>query len=307
MESAHCAAAGDTEQNGAKHFTVERRAIVTCFRRVTIVFAGICKGKLKIVTCFARQKKFYSLFLWRTKHVTISSFPLQMPAKSIVTRLKHVTNARRATRKNARFRYHTSLELWKQYDFPLRPGWATALRVLAHTLEYARVRSSTLEYARVRSSTHEYARVRSSTHEYARVRSSTLEYARVRSSTLEYARVRSSTLEYARVRSSTLEYARVRTITLEYARVRSSTLEYARVRSSTHEYARVRSSTLEYARVRSSALECSRVRSSALEYARVRSSTLEYAHWAAQTHCEDTLDRRRRIAKTHWVGEDALG
>ena len=99
MENAHCATAGDTEQNGAKHFTVARRAIVTCFRRVMIVFAGICKGKLKIVTCFARQKKFYSLFLWRTKHVTISSFPLQMPAKSIVTRLKHVTNARRATRK----------------------------------------------------------------------------------------------------------------------------------------------------------------------------------------------------------------
>ena len=99
MENAHCATAGDTEQNGAKHFTVARRAIVTCFRRVMIVFAGICKGKLKIVTCLARQKKFYRLFLWRTKHVTISSFPLQMPAKSIVTRLKHVTNARRATRK----------------------------------------------------------------------------------------------------------------------------------------------------------------------------------------------------------------
>ena len=63
MENAHCAPAGDTEQNGAKHFTVARRAIVTCFRRVMIVFfAGICKGKLKIVTCFARQKKFYSLF-----------------------------------------------------------------------------------------------------------------------------------------------------------------------------------------------------------------------------------------------------
>ena len=76
MENAHCATAGDTEQNGAKHFTVARRAIVTCFRRVMIVFAGICKGKLKIVTCFARQKKFYSLFLWRTKHVTISSFSL---------------------------------------------------------------------------------------------------------------------------------------------------------------------------------------------------------------------------------------
>ena len=132
--------------------------------------------------------------------------------------------------------------------------------------------------------------------EYSRIRSSTLEYARVRSSTLEYARVRTSMLEYTRVRSSTLEYARVRTSTLEYARVRSSTLEYARVRSSTLEYARVRSSTHEYARVRSSTLE----------YARGRSSTLEYAHWAAQTHCEDTLDRRRRIAKTHWVGEDAL-
>ena len=42
-----------------------------------------------------------------------------MPAKSIVTRLKHVTNARRAL-ENARFRYHTSLELWKQYDFRAR-------------------------------------------------------------------------------------------------------------------------------------------------------------------------------------------
>ena len=62
MENAHCATAGDTEQNGAKHFTVARRAIVTCCRRVMIVFAGICKGKLKIVTCFVRQKKFYSLF-----------------------------------------------------------------------------------------------------------------------------------------------------------------------------------------------------------------------------------------------------
>ena len=38
MENAHCATTGDTEQNGAKHFTVARRAIVTCFRRVTIVF-----------------------------------------------------------------------------------------------------------------------------------------------------------------------------------------------------------------------------------------------------------------------------
>ena len=100
MENAHCATAGDTEQNGAKHFTVARRAIVTCFRRVMIVFAGICKGKTQNRNVLrASKKKFYSLFVWRTKHVTISSFPLQMPAKSIVTRLKHVTNARRATRK----------------------------------------------------------------------------------------------------------------------------------------------------------------------------------------------------------------
>ena len=51
MENAHCATVEDTEQNGAKHFTVAQRAIVTCFRRVMIVFAGICKEKLKIVTC----------------------------------------------------------------------------------------------------------------------------------------------------------------------------------------------------------------------------------------------------------------
>ena len=63
MENAHCATAGDTEQNGAEHFTVARRAIVTCFRRVMIVFAGICKGKLKIVTCFARQKVLWSIFV----------------------------------------------------------------------------------------------------------------------------------------------------------------------------------------------------------------------------------------------------
>ena len=63
MENAHCATAGDTEQNGAKHFPVARHAIVTCFGRVMIVFAGICKGKLKIVTCFARQKSFIVFFV----------------------------------------------------------------------------------------------------------------------------------------------------------------------------------------------------------------------------------------------------
>ena len=99
MENAHCATAGDIEQNGAKHFTVARRAIVTCFRRVMIVYAGICKGKLKIATYFAHQKSFAVFFCGATKHVTISSFPLQMPAKLIETRLKHVTNARRAARK----------------------------------------------------------------------------------------------------------------------------------------------------------------------------------------------------------------
>ena len=87
----HCATAEDTEQNGAKHFTVARRAIVTCFRRFMIVYAGIWRKT-------QNRAKGLCLFLWRTKHVTISSFPLQM-AKSIVTRLKHVTDARRATRK----------------------------------------------------------------------------------------------------------------------------------------------------------------------------------------------------------------
>ena len=39
------------------HFLVARRAFVTCFRRVTIDVAGICKEKLEIVTCFVRHKK----------------------------------------------------------------------------------------------------------------------------------------------------------------------------------------------------------------------------------------------------------
>ena len=39
------------------HFLVARRAFVTCFRRVTIDLAGICKGKLEIVTCFVRHTK----------------------------------------------------------------------------------------------------------------------------------------------------------------------------------------------------------------------------------------------------------
>ena len=61
MENAHCATAEDTEQKGSKHFssTARNRNV---FRCVMIVFGGICKGKLKIVTCFARQKELYSLF-----------------------------------------------------------------------------------------------------------------------------------------------------------------------------------------------------------------------------------------------------
>ena len=48
------------------HFLVARRAFVTCFRRVTIDLAGICKGKLEIVTCFVRhKKKTIKLFLTR--------------------------------------------------------------------------------------------------------------------------------------------------------------------------------------------------------------------------------------------------
>ena len=47
------------------HFLVARRAFVTCFRRVTIDLAGICKGKLEIVTCFVRHKKRLKLFLTR--------------------------------------------------------------------------------------------------------------------------------------------------------------------------------------------------------------------------------------------------
>ena len=68
MENAHCATAGDTEQNGAKHFTVARRAIV-------IVFAGICKGKLKIVTCFARQKSLIVLFCGARSTLRFRVFP----------------------------------------------------------------------------------------------------------------------------------------------------------------------------------------------------------------------------------------
>ena len=100
MENAHCATAGDTEQNGAKHFTVARRAIVTCFRRVMIVFAGICKGKLKIVTCFARQKSF--IVLCFVAHEARYDFAFSLANASQINRnapFRRVTIARRATRK----------------------------------------------------------------------------------------------------------------------------------------------------------------------------------------------------------------
>ena len=77
------------------------------------IFTSISQGKIKIVTCFTRQKKLYSLFfLRRTKHVTISSFPWEVPAKMVITRLKHVMTAGRATG-NARFRSHMGLKPWK--------------------------------------------------------------------------------------------------------------------------------------------------------------------------------------------------
>ena len=48
------------------HFLVARRAFVTCFRRVTIDLAGICKGKLENRNVLrAPQKKTIKLFLTR--------------------------------------------------------------------------------------------------------------------------------------------------------------------------------------------------------------------------------------------------
>ena len=54
----------------------------------------------KTVTSFTPKKKIVDLFLWRTKHVFSSL-------------------------ENARFHCHTSLELWKQYDFRARCCWST--------------------------------------------------------------------------------------------------------------------------------------------------------------------------------------
>ena len=45
------------------------------------IFTSISQGKIKIVTCFTRQKKLYSLFLRRTQHVTISSFPWELSSE----------------------------------------------------------------------------------------------------------------------------------------------------------------------------------------------------------------------------------
>ena len=63
----------------SKHFTVVARHRNVLWR-VMIVFAGICKGKLKIITCFVRQKKFIVFFVahearydWKEQKVLLLS------------------------------------------------------------------------------------------------------------------------------------------------------------------------------------------------------------------------------------------
>ena len=75
LENVHCATAGDTEQNGFKRFTVARRAFITCFRRVMIIFAGSFQGNVKIVTCFVRQTKPFSLFCGAQSTLRFRVFP----------------------------------------------------------------------------------------------------------------------------------------------------------------------------------------------------------------------------------------
>ena len=58
------------------HFLVARRAFVTCFRRVTIDLAGICKGKLEFVTCFVRHKIDYKTFFDARGTLRFLSFSL---------------------------------------------------------------------------------------------------------------------------------------------------------------------------------------------------------------------------------------
>ena len=84
-----------------------------------IVFAGICKGKTQNRNVLRASKKVLLFFF--VAHEARYDFEFSL-ANASVTRLKHVTNARRTTRK-CRFRYHTSLELWKQYDFRARCCW----------------------------------------------------------------------------------------------------------------------------------------------------------------------------------------
>ena len=45
-------------------FTVARRPIVTCFRRVAVDLAGVCTGKLEIAACFVRQRNIRGSFFW---------------------------------------------------------------------------------------------------------------------------------------------------------------------------------------------------------------------------------------------------
>ena len=98
----------------AKHL-YSHGAIVTCFRRVMIVFAAFSREKSKSKRVSRVKRSFIVFFLAHEARCDFRVFS-QMPAKSIVTRLKHVTNARCAARK-CQISLHTSLELWKQY-FP---------------------------------------------------------------------------------------------------------------------------------------------------------------------------------------------
>ena len=62
MENAHCATAGDTEQNGAKHFPVARRAIVNVLWARYDRFRWHLQGKTQNRNVLRASKKFYSLF-----------------------------------------------------------------------------------------------------------------------------------------------------------------------------------------------------------------------------------------------------
>ena len=90
------------------------------------VFAGICKEKLKIVTCFARRKKSFRVFLCGAQStLRFRVFPCKCQPKSIVMRLKHVTNARRATMKCQISLSHNPGTV-ETYDIRARCCWSRA-------------------------------------------------------------------------------------------------------------------------------------------------------------------------------------